>query len=465
MINRRRFMTQLSHSCALGTTAVTASSAVLQLGLARTAAAATLPSVGDYRALVCILLAGGNDSFNMIVPNDSDQYGEYASLRGDLALPQDSLLPLPGTTASGRQYAVHPGMPEVQSLYGAGDLAFIANVGTLIEPVDAAAVAAGARIPLGIASHADQIAQWQTAQPDTRSAQGWGGRMADLLAGANQANGISMNISLAGTNVFQAGNSTTEYAITPDGDGAVGIIGYNDGSDFEAFRRRTVDGMLAVQHSNLLRREYANRLRQSIDSQAIFTAALAGTSPLASAFSDNPFSASLQQIARTIAARDALGACRQTFFVLVGGWDHHDEVLANQARMLPVISHGLQEFRDALAELSVLDSVTTFTSSDFGRTLSSNGRGSDHGWGGHHMVMGGAVNGGEIYGEYPILSASAPLDIGRGVYIPTLSVDSYFAELALWLGVAPSNLDQVLPNVRRFYSPESAQAPLGFLTL
>ncbi|MGB5346971.1 MAG: DUF1501 domain-containing protein, partial [Woeseia sp.] len=176
-----------------------------------------------------------------------------------------------------------------------------------------------------------------------------------------------------------------------------------------------------------------------------------------------PFSQSLRQIARVIGARDALGATRQTFFITVGGWDHHDDVIDNQANMLPAISKGLQEFRDALTELGVFDEVTTFTTSDFGRTLTSNGKGSDHGWGGHHVVMGGAVNGGSIYGDYPILSPSSPLDTGRGVYAPTTSVDEYFAELARWFGVPASELDEVLPNVRTFYSPESNQPPVGFM--
>jgi len=312
-MNRRNF---LGHSCSVGVTSATLGSGLLQLGLARNAAAsASGAAPGDYRALVCILLAGGNDSFNMLLPNDADQYAEYASLRADLALPQNALLPLTGTTAQGRNYALHPGMPEVQSLYANGDLAMIANVGTLIEGVDAAAIQAGAAVPVGLFSHADQIAQWQTAQPDTRSAQGWGGRAADLLSERNMANGISMNISLSGTNLFQAGNSTTEYSITPDGDGAVGIIGYNDGSEFETFRRRMIDNLLAVEHDNLLRREYASRLRSSIDSQAVFTQALQSTAGPSTSFGENPFSRALRQIARTISARDQLGACRQTIWM------------------------------------------------------------------------------------------------------------------------------------------------------
>jgi len=174
-----------------------------------------------------------------------------------------------------------------------------------------------------------------------------------------------------------------------------------------------------------------------------------------------PFSASLRQIARIIGACAAFGAGRQTCFVQVGGWDHHDEVLNNQARMLPAISRGLMEFRNALVELGVFDAVTTFTTSDFGRTLTSNGKGSDHGWGGHHLIMGGAVGGGRILGTYPTLAASSPLDTGRGVYIPTTPVDVYFAELALWLGVSVADLDVVLPNVRRFYSPETDPLPLA----
>ena len=206
-------------------------------------------------------------------------------------------------------------------------------------------------------------------------------------------------------------------------------------------------------------------MRGAIDAQAVFVDAM-GTSPnLTTEFSPHYFSQALRQIARVIGARDSLGATRQTFFVTVGGWDHHDDVLDNQAAMLPAVSKGLQEFRDALVELGVFDEVTTFTTSDFGRTLTSNGKGSDHGWGGHHIVMGGSVNGGSIYGEYPILSASNPLDVGRGIYAPTTSVDEYFAELARWFGVPASELDQVLPNVRNFYSPESGQAPMGFLSV
>ena len=460
MMNRRRFLT---HSCALGAATATASSTLLQLGLSRSAAAQT---ASGYRALVCVLLAGGNDSFNMLVPTDSDQFAEYAAIRSDLALAQTDLLALPGSASNGRSYGLHPGMSELQSLFSNGDAALMANVGTLLEAYDGQAVANGtARLPLGLFSHADQINQWQTAAPDARIAQGWGGRIADLMQEANVMNGVSMNISLSGTNVFQSGNQVAEYAIDSVGDGAPGINAYDDGTEFGDLKKRMIDDLLAVQQNNLFRREYSRRLRGAIDAQAVFVDALQTSPVLSTGFSPGPFSQSLRQIARVIGARDALGATRQTFFVTVGGWDHHDDVLDNQARMLPAISQGLQEFRDALVELGVFSDVTTFTTSDFGRTLTSNGKGSDHGWGGHHIVMGGAVNGGSLYGDYPILSPSSPLDVGRGVYAPTTSVDEYFAELALWFGVPVSELDQVLPNVRSFYSPESNQPPIGFLSV
>ena len=459
MMTRRHFLT---HSCSLGIASATVSSSLLQLGLSRTAAAQSAPG---YKALVCILLAGGNDSFNMLVPTDNGQYAQYRNIRADLALEQSQLLRLPGTASNGLSYGLHPGMPELEALFSDGDAALIANVGTLLEPYDAQGVESGtARLPLGLFSHSDQINQWQTAVPDGRIGQGWAGRIADIRREANVQNGVSMNISLSGSNVFQSGNEVSEHTISAAGDGGDGINAYDDGSDFGTLKKRMVDDLLAVQQQNVFRREYSRRLRAAIDSQAVFVDALQSAPALTTPFSSSNFSQSLRQIARVIAARDTLGATRQTFFVAVGGWDHHDDVLENQAAMLPAISRGLQEFRDALVELDVLNEVTTFTSSDFGRTLTSNGKGSDHGWGGHHIVMGGSVAGGAIYGDYPLLSASSPLDVGRGVYAPTTSVDEYFAELATWFGVSATELDHVLPNVRSFYSPESGQPPIGFLT-
>ncbi len=464
MINRRKF---LAHSCCLGMASAklstTLGSTLLSLGLARGAAA---QGAGDYRALVCILLAGGNDSWNMLVPADADQYAQYRAIRTDLALPRTELLSLPGATVEGRRYGLHPGMSGLQALVADGNAALVCNVGTLLEPFDPVAVANGsARAPLGLFSHADQIQQWQTGISDARVTEGWGGRTADLLQGANAANGISMNISLSGNNVFQSGATVGEYSVEAAGDGAAGINAYDDGTQFGTYRKQVIDTLLTVSQENILRREYRSRLVNAIESQQIFAGALQQAPALGTKFSPGYFSQSLRQIARIISVRAQLGATRQTFFVTVGGWDHHDDVLNQQAEMLPMISSGLLEFRNALNELAVLDAVTTFTTSDFGRTLTSNGKGSDHGWGGHHIVMGGSVNSGTYFGIYPEIKPGNPLDVGRGIYAPTTSVDQYFAELALWFGVPASDLASVLPNVARFYSPASAEMPLGFLRL
>jgi uncharacterized protein (DUF1501 family) len=356
-------------------------------------------------------------------------------------------------------------MEGLQQLFAEGDAGLICNVGTLLEPFDAVAIASNAaRAPLGLFSHADQIQQWQTAISDQRSAQGWGGRIADLMQGPNPANGVSMNISLSGNNIFQSGATVAEYSVEARGDGALGLNGYNDGSEVGELRRQFIDGLLARTPDHILRREYRDRLVGSINAQQFFVQAMQGAPLLSTAFAGDPLSAALRQIARIISVREQLGAPRQVFFVTAGGWDHHDDLLDNQAAMLPVVSQALLSFRDALQELDAAEQVTTFTTSDFGRTLTSNGNGSDHGWGGHHIVMGGAVKGGRLYGEYPEIYPGNALDVGRGVYAPTTAVDEYFAELALWFGVAPGELDTILPNVRRFYSPEAAQSPLGILS-
>ena len=458
MMNRRQF---LRHSCSMGVASATLGSSLLQLGMARQASAQT---AGDYKAMVCILLAGGNDSYNMLVPTDLDQYNAYAGIRSDLALPREDLLPLANTDTSGRSYGVHPGMPGLQGLFDDGNAALLAGVGTLLGPLDAISIQDPAlKLPLGLFSHSDQIQQWQTAVSDVRVAQGWGGRIADILEMGTPANGISMNISLAGNNVFQSGSLTTPYAISPQGDGAPALSGYNDEGEIGDFTRASIDALLAAPQENLFRTEYGSRLTLAIESQAVFVDALQSGGELPTTFSDGPFSQAMRQIARVINARDALGASRQTFFVTVGGWDHHDEVIANQAAMLPGIDAGLVEFQAAMNALGIADQVTTFTTSDFGRTLTSNGRGSDHGWGGHHIIMGGAVNGGQIFGEYPELFEGNPLDVGRGIYAPTTSVDEYFAELALWFDVAGGDLETILPNIGRFYTPMTGGRPLGFM--
>lgn len=431
------------------------------LGAATSAAAQTLPPGDDYRALVCILLAGGNDSFNMVVPRDPDEYADYVASRSDLALDRDALLEVQPPSV-GRPFGFHPSMAGARDLFDAGRLGVVCNVGTLVERVTLAQVEAlSARLPLGLYSHADQIRQWQTSVPQDRAALGWGGRLSDLLAGVNVGAELSMGISLSGTNDFQVGAATREFAITPQG--STPIAGFGDPDPIQVLRETTIRSMVDARYRNLLEQAYADRTKDAIRNDEIFSAAIAGAPTLATPFGESPLAQSLRMIAETISVRAALGMRRQTFFIVVGGWDHHDEVLATQAPMLADVSASLAAFDAALGELEVRDAVTTFTISDFGRTLTSNGRGSDHGWGGQSLVMGGAVRGGDFYGTFPPLYPGSPLDTGRGRLIPTLSTDEYFAELALWLGVEPGDLDAVLPNIGNFVVPRSGMVPVGFL--
>lgn len=419
----------------------------------------------DYKALVCLFLAGGNDSFNMLVPAGNAEYAEYRTTRSDLALAQGALLPLNGDISDGRTFGVHPSMPEVQQLYNAGNLAFVTNVGTLVEPTTKERYESGAAtLPVGLFSHIDQIAHWQTSVPDKRTSIGWGGRTADLLKSLNTNQDISMNISLSGTNTFQAGTTVVDYAIESSGTGSLGIYGFDQPAGaLDILKKSALESMLDLEYQNLFEQTYVNTTRTAINSHTQFSSAIASVPSFTTQFSPNEIAQSFQMVAKTIAARQTLGFKRQTFFILFGGWDHHDEVLNNQQLMLSVVSKGLQEFYAALVELGVQNNVTTFTASDFGRTLTSNGRGSDHAWGGNQIVMGGAVQGGQIYGDYPALYTDNPLDVGRGSLIPTISCDEYFAELAQWFGVGRADLSTVFPNIGRFYDVSSTSQPVGFL--
>ena len=412
----------------------------------------------DYCALVCILLAGGADSFNMLLPYASNAYAEYAAIRADLALPRETMIPL-ATSIGDPEYAVHPGMSELADLYASGDVAFVANVGPLAEPTSRAAFEAGSvRLPLGLFSHSDQIAVWQTATAGERGTTGFGGRMSDILADSFSSGPISMNVSLSGANLFQTGTATNSYALGENGVNS--IAGYGEADN--QVLTQAFDRLLALPDPDPFRGTYRQTLRGAIDAGTELSAALSSAPELQTMFGSGELSRGLAQVARVISARELLGAQRQTFFITVGGWDHHDEVLDNQARMLPGISQGLAEFHAALTEMGLVDAVTTFTISDFGRTLTSNGRGSDHGWGGNNIVMGGAVNGGQIFGTYPELAAGNDLDVGRGRLLPTTSVDEFYADLALWFGIAPSAIADVLPNLGRFRDVTQGP-PLGLL--
>ena len=459
-INRRDFIGTFS-CAAIGST--TFFSTLFNLQSMSAASLANTALNDDYRALVCIMLGGGNDSYNMLVPTDNSHYNEYATTRSNQALPQNSLLKLNPVNYNEKELGLHPAMPELKALFDEGKLAAVCNVGTLVQPTTKAGYNGGSNLPFGLFSHADQDQQWQTSVPQTASPTGWGGRLADLVQSANTNQDISMNISLSGKNVFQLGQNSAEYAILPTGNGSVGITGYNGTSTFDQIRTGAVQSLMEKQYQDIFKKTYAGVVEASQNTHELFSAAV-GNSTLTTTFSNTDLSQSLKMVARTMKVRDQLGAKRQTFFVRFDGWDHHDELLNNQNQMLGIVSKAMSEFQTALAELGIEDCVTTFTTSDFARTLTSNGNGTDHAWGGNVLVMGSKVNGKEIYGSYPSLALNGDLEIGGGVLIPQISTDEYFAELALWYGVSKSDLVMLFPNIGNFYNTMSSAPPLGFMT-
>lgn len=437
----------------------------------------------DYKALVCILLAGGIDSHSMLIPagtTPSDNgYNDYLAVRSDLAVPGTSLLALNnpqcssfrGHTCAYGAYGVHPQMGGIRDLFNTGKAAFIANIGTLVEPILNKQQYSGGikKLPLGLYSHSDQIMQWQTSVPQSREALGVGGRMADLLHAANTYQEISMNISLAGKNMFQQGQNHTEYSIsnnvTPNNVGFETVTSWWGNAGLVTdLRNAAIDNMVAQNYANLLQQTYSTTTQSTTAAFQVFKDALKKVPTMTTTFPTSRLGNDLSAIAKVISVREFLGAKRQIFFVTIGGWDMHSDLLTGLNSSLPGVSQAIKAFYDATVELGIANKVTTFTISDFGRTITSNGQGSDHAWGGNNIVVGGAVNGGKIYGAYPQMNLNNPLNVSfRGNFIPVVSSDEMYAELALWYGVSPSDLCYVLPNIGNFYSYSPNTYPLGLM--
>ncbi len=334
-------------------------------------------------------------------------------------------------------------------------LALVANVGTLVAPVTRADYLAGtAALPPQLFSHADQSVQWQTSWADAPPQSGWGGRLADLLVSMNGSAAISMSMSLAGTNTFQVGRQVFQYQVAPGGTIGFDDVNYPAG----ATRMQALQEMLNLPRQNLFEAEFAKITQRAAANNALLAGVLPGITLNTPFPENNDLASQLKMIARLIAARSALGMKRQIFFCAVGGYDTHGGEMEAHDALLTELSQGLGAFYQATVELGVADRVTTFTASDFGRTFASNGSGSDHGWGNHQLVLGGAVKGGDIYGTVPTLVVDGPDDTDEGRWIPTTSVDEYSATLASWFGVTPGDLGTVLPNIGRFARPD-----LGFM--
>ena len=421
----------------------------------------------DYKALVCLFLAGGNDANNLVIPTDTANYAAYAAGRGALALPQNAVLPITPRTNDGRTWGIHPAMTELRNLFNSGQFAVLANVGTLAYPMTKAQYTSGSvPRPLQLFSHNDQQVEWQSSIADKPFVTGWGGRLADLTNAFNANNRISMSITLNGQNSFQVGKKIDQYAVGTGGaTNLTGTTTSTNPTNLDGIRYRAQRDLFGQPQSGLFEAAFGSASSEAIVSAELLNSVLAASTTIRTAFPATSAGNQLRMAARLIAAAPNLGLKRQIFFVQLGGWDLHAGQLVNtspetgtHAGLLSQISQAVSAFHAATTELGIENQVTTFTASDFGRTFRSNGDGSDHGWGSHHFVVGGAVRGGELYGRMPALSINGPDDTGLGRWIPTTSVDQYAATLATWFGVSATDLPVVLPNIGRF-----SRANLGFL--
>lgn len=473
--NRRKFL----GACCAAVSATGMLSTLAQLRLMGAVASpennpVTPPRAGalppDYKALVCLFLAGGNDANNMLVPFDTAGYAAYASAagRGALALQRSQLLGIAPKTTDGREWALHASLNAdvagtnttgLKSLFDEGKMALVGNVGTLVVPTTKQQYTArSVPLPPQLFSHNDQQVEWQSSVPDKPFSTGWGGRLADLTNAFNSNNSVSMSISLNGQNSFQVGKNVVQFAVNPSG--AISLSGSSTSTTSVAgIRTRAQSDLLAAQNGNLFETAFSGLTSNAISDSALLSSILGGAAPFATTFSNSSLGQQLRTIARLIAAGPQLGLKRQIFFARIGGWDLHDAQLGAHANLFADVSRNVSALYRATVELGCAEQVTTFTASDFGRTYNTNGDGSDHGWGSNHFVVGGAVQGGDIYGSMADLTIRGPDDAGtRGSWIPTTSVDEYAGTLASWFGVSATDLPVVLPNIGRFAKPN-----LGFV--
>jgi len=422
------------------------------------ATAADQCDLTGYKALVCVFLGGGNDANNLIVPRSQSDWNQYNADRGNLALDRNTLLPITPATPDGRDWGLHPAAGKLQTLFQQQKLAILGNVGTLLYPTTRADwLAESVAVPPQLFSHNDQSLQWQTSWSDQiGKLSGWGGRLADLVACSNDNQDVSMSISINGSNTFQIGNEVFSYQVSTSG--APELTGFWGGGQAE--RRVATRGMYDLPNDNLFQRQFAELSARAIDTNSQLQQKLDSTTPPAAIPTDGTtyLTDQLRMVAHLIKIRAQLGVKRQVFFVEQGGFDTHEEQINAHTDLLNNVSESLNYFQLAMAELGIENDVTTFTASDFGRTYTSNGKGSDHGWGSHALIMGGAVQGGDIYGKMPVLEIGGPDDTESGRWIPTTAVDQYAATLATWFGISPSNLSLVIPNIGRF-----ASSDLGFM--
>ena len=455
--SRRAF---LKRAGALGI-AGTAAPFVTSLGAIGEAAAAT---ASDYKALVCVFLYGGNDYANTLPPYDSASYAAYAAARQNIALGRDALAATvlnPTNSLGGRQYALAPGLASLLPVFNAGKAAVVLNVGTLVQPTTKAQYAAASvKLPPKLFSHNDQQSYFQASNPDGATS-GWGGRIGDLYESGNGTATLTC-INASGNAVYLTGKQALQYSIGTGGpipllSNATTLFGSSTVAS-------TVRTLMTTPPACLIGAEHAKVSARALNLYSQVSGALANAPATGAAFAsfpaNNPLADQLKIVARMISVANELGAKRQVFFVSLGGFDLHDNLAAQHPGLMGKVGDALAAFYNSTATLGVANQVTAFTASDFGRTLTSNNDGSDHGWGSMHFAVGGAVAGKKIYGTPPAIGSGTPDDVGQGRLLPSLSVDQYAATLASWFGVAPGSMATVLPNIGN-YNPSTWN--IGFL--
>ncbi len=451
--SRRAF---LRHASALG---LAGTAAPFALNLA-SIGAASATTAADYKALVCVFLYGANDAHNTVVPYDAASYATYAAARGTLTWTPAELTPLAPTTPlpGSKQVALPTALASLATLFDAGQCAIVANIGPLVVPTDRTSFNnRSVPLPPKLFSHNDQQSVWQASVPEGAK-YGWGGRIGDLLAGQNTNQIFTCN-SLTGSAVFLSGQLVQPFQIDP-AQGSIAFGPLNSGALYGSAAGATaLRSTLTRTRSHLFESDLRNINQRSIDSNTALSAALAVAPTLTTVFpANNSLATQLAMVAKIVSVSAELGAKRQVFMVSLGGFDTHSGQDATHPALLAQLSAAIDAFQQAMVELNAAQQVTLFTASDFGRTLTVNGDGTDHGWGGHHFVVGGAVKGKQVVGSYPELVANGPTDAGNGRLIPTSAVEQYAATLAKWMGVSATDIPLILPNVVNF-----ATADLGFM--
>ncbi len=451
--SRRRFLKIGSQTIAGAGLALGVNPLLTQANAADT----PLSDSADYRALVCVYLEGGSDGFSLLVPSENALYNEYATARQNLAVPQNQLLEINSVSGNTPAMGFHSSAAPLQTLFEDQRLAMIANIGNLIEPTTKDQYENNAvALPAQLFSHADQEIQWQQLQGRDRGTHGWGARAADYLADFQERDYLT-SITLAGSNYWQSGLGQRPFSLKETG--VLEYAGMDMSNEWERPRAEAFKRVMAMQQNHLFSSAYAEVQNRAMSITAELGAALHNNSTMIPEQpTENGLAARLGMVAQLIAAREQLGMRRQIFYVRMGGFDVHD----NQNKQIPELfgelSDALAFFQNALDQMGQSNNVVTFTASDFGRTLTGNGNGTDHGWGNHLLVMGGAVNGGEIYGKIPSMNINGPDSVHNGRILPTLSASQYAATLLRWLGLDDQQLANTLPNLSNF-----SQHDLGFL--